>query len=161
MPVTNVVLGRIVVSPVYLTKPGAVEVHGDGRFCCRISNPVNAPLLRQHGRGSIFLTPLELPGLPQAGMVWSRAVVVALVTFLLDGAYDATEGSPGRMVVDLCPSAWGPDEDLKGAGTHQAVVTISHVPVFGPSRLLDEWKHTRGQEAGISRQVGQNGNGIS
>ena len=94
LPVADVVSGRVVVPPVYLPEPGTVEVHRDGRFFGRITNPVNASLVWQNNRDSVFPSPLEPPELFQAGVIWYRAVIEALVTFFENGSHDATEGSP-------------------------------------------------------------------
>jgi hypothetical protein len=99
-PVADVVLGRVVVSPVYLSEPGTVKVHRDGRFVVRVTNPVNALVSWQQGRDPIFLAPPEPPELLQAGVIGHRAVIEALVSFFEDRSHDATEGSPGGMVVD-------------------------------------------------------------
>jgi hypothetical protein len=48
-PVADVVLGRVVVPPVYLPKPRTVKVHRDGWLFGGVTYPVNAPLIRQHG----------------------------------------------------------------------------------------------------------------
>jgi hypothetical protein len=68
-PVADVVLGRVVVSPVYLPEPGTVKVHRDGRFFGRVTDPVDALVSWQHGRDPIFPAPLEPPELLQAGMI--------------------------------------------------------------------------------------------
>jgi hypothetical protein len=94
LPVADVVLGRVVVSPVYLPEPGTVKVHRDGRFFGRVTNPVNALLVRQNCRDSVFPFPLDPPELLQAGVIGHRAVIEALVSFFEDGSHDATEGSP-------------------------------------------------------------------
>src|SRR5215207_10328707 len=61
--VADVVLGRGVVPPVYLSKPGTVKVHRDGWLFGGVTHPVNAPLIRHHGRDPIFPSPLKPPEL--------------------------------------------------------------------------------------------------
>ena len=48
-PVADVVPGRVVVPSVYLSEPGTVEVNRDGWYSRRVGNPVDTPLIRQHG----------------------------------------------------------------------------------------------------------------
>jgi hypothetical protein len=45
-PVADVVLGRVVVPPVYLPEPRTVQVHRDGRLLGWVTNRVNAPSYR-------------------------------------------------------------------------------------------------------------------
>jgi hypothetical protein len=71
-------------------------------------------------------------------MIGQRAIVSALETFLDNGPYDATEGSPGGMVVDPGRRTRGPNEDLQRVAVLGIVVTMGHIPVFGLSRLLQE-----------------------
>src|SRR5215213_7963236 len=158
--VADVVVGRIVIPPVYLIKPGTIEVHRDGRFSCGVTYAMNAPLIRKHGRDSIFPAPLESPELLQAGMIGQRAIVDTLVAFFQDGAHDATEGSPGGVVVDPGRRTRWPDEDLKRVGARRVVVAIGYIPIFGPSRFLHEGQDARGKKVGSSRQAGQDGNGL-
>jgi hypothetical protein len=47
--VADVVLGRVVVPPVYLPKPGTVKVYFDGWLFGWITHLVNALFIRQHG----------------------------------------------------------------------------------------------------------------
>src|SRR5215211_6973237 len=111
-PVADIVSGRVVVTPVYLPEPGSVKVHRNGRFIGRITYPVNASLIRQHGRDPIFPSPLKPPELLQAGIIVQRAVVGTLVALFKNGSHNATEGSPRGMVVDHGRCTRGPDEDL-------------------------------------------------
>jgi hypothetical protein len=159
-PVANVVSGRIVVPSVYLTKPGAVKVNRDGRFFFRVTNPMNAPFIRQQGRDSVFPAPLKPPELLQAGMIGHRSVVGALVTFFQDRSQDATEGSPGGMVVDPGRGTRRPNEDLQRVGASRVVVAISYVPVLGPSRFLAERQDVRSQKVGVPHHAGQDGNSL-
>src|SRR5215211_9353196 len=153
--VADVVLGRVVVPPVYLTKPGTVKVHRDGWFFGRVTYPVNAPLVRQHGRDPIFPSPLKPPELPQASIVWQGAIVGTLVALFQDGTHDATEGSPGGMVVDPGRRTRRPDEDLHRVGVLGVVVAVSYVPIFG--QYLNEGQNVRSQEVRIVHQIGQDG----
>src|SRR5215217_9105618 len=73
--VADVVLGRVVVPSVYLTKPGTVKVHRDGWLLRLVTDPVNTPFVRQHGRDSVFPSPHEPPEPLQAGMIRQRAIV--------------------------------------------------------------------------------------
>ena len=157
--VTDVISRRVVVPSVYLSEPGTVEMDRDGRSRRRIANPVDAPLIRQYSRGSIFLAPLELPGFRQAGMVWRGAVIGALVTFLLDGAHDATEGAPGGMIVDLGGRTRRPDEHLQGRGSIRRIFAMGYIPVLG--LFLHQGQDVRGQEIGIFRQIREGGYGPS
>ena len=45
------------------------QVHRDGWFFGRVTDPVDALVSWQHGRDPIFPAPLELPELVQAGMI--------------------------------------------------------------------------------------------
>src|SRR5215216_1744759 len=96
----------------------------------------------------------------QAGMIGQRAVIRALVTFFQDGARNATEDSPGGMVVDLGPCPWRPDEYLKRVGAAWIVVAIGHVPVLDPFRFLQKGQNVRTQKVGIPHYAGQDGNGL-
>ena len=93
-PIADVVFRRVVVPSIDLPEPGTIKVHRDGRFFVRVTNPVNALLVRQNCRDSVFPFPLDPPELLQAGVIGHRAVIEALVSFLEDGSHDATEGSP-------------------------------------------------------------------
>ena len=78
--VADVVLRRIVVPPVYFPEPRTVQVNRDGRLLRWVTDPVNTPLVRQHGRDPVFPSPLEPPELLQAGVIGHRAVIEALVS---------------------------------------------------------------------------------
>src|SRR5829696_5359750 len=132
-PVADVVLGRVVVPAIYLPKPRTVKVHRDGWRSGRVTHPVNAPLVRQHARDPIFTSPLEPPELVQAGIVSQGAIVGTLVALFKNGSQDATEGSPGGMVVDPGPGTRRPDENLQRVGMVGIVLAIGHIPVLGPS----------------------------
>jgi hypothetical protein len=156
--VADVVSGRVVVPPVCLPEPGTVEVHRDGRFFGRITNPVNASLVWQNNRDSVFPSPLEPPELFQAGVIGYRAVIEALVTFFQNGSHDATEGSPSGMVVYSGRRTRRPDEDLYRVGVLGAIVVVGYVPIF--SRFLHEGQDVRGQEVRIVHQIGKDGDGF-
>jgi hypothetical protein len=79
-PVADVVSRRVVVPPVYLPEPRNVKVHRDGRLLVWVTNPVNAPLVRQYGRDPVFPSPRDPPELLQMGVIGHRAVIEALVS---------------------------------------------------------------------------------
>jgi hypothetical protein len=68
-------------------------------------------------------------------MIGQGAVVGKLATFLQDGSHDATEGFPGRMVVDLGRGSRRADEHFQRVVMLGAVVALGNVPVLGPSHL--------------------------
>jgi hypothetical protein len=68
-------------------------------------------------------------------MIGQGAVVGNLVTFLQDGSHDATEGLPGRMVVDLGCGSRRADEHFQRVVMLGAVVALGNIPVLGPSHL--------------------------
>src|SRR5215203_3798605 len=159
-PVADVVLGRVVVPAIYLPKPRTVKVHRDGWRSGRVTHPVNAPLVRQHARDPIFTSPLEPPELVQAGIVSQGAIVGTLVALFKYGSQDATEGSPGGMVVDLGRGTRRPDENLQRVGMVGIVLAIGHIPALGPSCYLQEGQDMRIQKPGISYQARQYGGGL-
>src|SRR5215208_7902476 len=55
--VADVVAGCIVVPPVQLPQPRAVEVHADRHRFSRVSYPVDALIIGQHRRGPILSAP--------------------------------------------------------------------------------------------------------
>ena len=81
-PVTDVVARGIVVAAVNVFESGAVEVDRDGRALAGVSDPVDAPVAREHGRGPVIRAPAELPRLLQAGVLLLRVVVEAVVALL-------------------------------------------------------------------------------
>ena len=56
-PVADVVAGGVVVSAVYFSYPRSVEVDRDRRTLARVSDPVDATVARQHGRGPVLRAP--------------------------------------------------------------------------------------------------------
>src|SRR5829696_2265204 len=148
-PIADVVLGRIVIPPVYLPKPGTVKVYGDGWFFGLVTYPVNTPLIRQHGRDPVFPSPPKQPELLQASIIGRGAVVGTFVAFFQNGSQDTTEGSPGGMVVNPGCRTRRPDEDLQRVGAVGVVVAVGYVPVLGPSRFLQERQDVRVLKVGI------------
>jgi hypothetical protein len=71
-------------------------------------------------------------------MIGQGAVVGKLATFLQDGSHDATEGLPGRMVVDLGRGSRRADEHFQRVVMLGAVVALGNIPVLGPSHLPKE-----------------------
>src|SRR5215213_3205648 len=159
-PIADVFLGRVVVPPVYLPKPGTVKVHGDGWFFGLVTYPVNTPLIRQHGRDPVFPSPPKQPELLQASIIGQGAVVGTFVAFFQGGSHDTTEGSPGGMVVNPGCRTRRPDEDLQRVGAVGVVVAVGYVPVLGPSRFLQKRQDVRGHKVGIRHDAGQDGNGL-
>src|SRR5215204_3437760 len=122
---------------------------------------MDAPIVGQDGRGSIFCAPRQLPDLLQMGVVEPRTVVEALVTLFEHRPHDAAISSPAGVVVDLRPGLRGPDEDLQGVRSVLAFPATGHVPLLDLPRLFQEWTDVRIQEDGVSRQANQNRSSFS
>src|SRR4051812_22934938 len=94
-------------------------------------------------------------------MIGPGAVVQALVAVFQDGSHDATEGSPGGMVVDLGLGTRRPDEDLQREGVVLAFIAMGHVPAFfSACRLAQEGKDLSFNKGRILDKISQEGSGL-
>jgi hypothetical protein len=74
-------VGGDVVAAVYFFRAGAVEVDRDRWGGSGVTYPVDAAVAGQYRGGAVLGTPVELPDLPQAGVLGYGAVVQAVVAF--------------------------------------------------------------------------------
>src|SRR5215210_2806366 len=137
-PVTDVVARGVVVAAVNVLESGAVEVDRDGRALAGVSDPVDAPVAREHGRGPVIRAPAELPRLLQAGVLLLRAVVEAVVALLEHRSGGAGVGAPRGVVVDPGPRLGRPDKDLQRVRAVMGVVAAGQVPAFGVPRFPEQ-----------------------
>src|SRR5829696_3870652 len=75
-PVADVLAGGVVVAAVHLSYPRSIKVHRDRRAPARVPYPVDAPVKRLDGRGSVLAAPRQLPDLLQAGVIGTRAIAI-------------------------------------------------------------------------------------